>query len=138
MVLDASETVPLSKPITRAGQHQAPISAGMEPKRITKEIMSPLRSAVSASSAVLLLLEPVSSSKGVCSELIDAQVLPFEALFNFEGFFGASQHSPSPQSFATALASDRCCSKSSTAIGALQLSTTINFKQIPHAPRLAT
>jgi len=34
-------TAPLSNPITRAGQHQAPIRAGIEASKVTIEIMSP-------------------------------------------------------------------------------------------------
>jgi len=34
-------TAPLSNPMTRAGQHQAPIKAGMEANNVTIEIMSP-------------------------------------------------------------------------------------------------
>jgi len=34
-------TAPLSNPITRAGQHQAPIRAGIEASKVTMEMMSP-------------------------------------------------------------------------------------------------
>jgi len=45
----AAVATPLSKPITRAGQHQAPISAGTERRRIIKDIINPRRSTVSSS-----------------------------------------------------------------------------------------
>lgn len=61
LALLATEAVD-SKPMTRAGQHQAPINAGIEPTRVIREIIRPFWSPSSSPSTFLPLSTSFSTS----------------------------------------------------------------------------
>lgn len=65
-----AETVPLSNPITRAGQHQAPMSAGMLRANAKKEIMRPFR--LASVDAAVTLMGPSGSSRSCSLKLFCA------------------------------------------------------------------
>jgi len=66
VALAAAVTAPLSSPITRAGQHQAPINAGIEMIKIKQDIKSPFLSNFSPSP----FSASFSGSSGAFSELM--------------------------------------------------------------------
>jgi len=63
---DAAEATPLSNPMTSAGQHQAPIRAGMESKRMIMDITNPRLSVGSEFSTSFVVL----GRRGSCSFLV--------------------------------------------------------------------
>jgi len=61
VALAAAVTAPLSNPITRAGQHQAPIKAGIEITRMNIDIKRPFLSTFSGVPSLVSLTNGVVS-----------------------------------------------------------------------------